>query len=92
MHPDIKAHWEKFYGRKAYSSGDIWWICADDNPLSSSGRMIAIKYSGLKILDKAGKYTSFLSNPKPDDWVYPFLGGPRDEATMLRMLKLKAFL
>jgi hypothetical protein len=94
IHPEIQKFWEKSTGRLVYGSGDMYWLDTNDDKgdLSNSSRMVAIKYSAIKTLDRTGKFLSVLPVLQDDDWVYPFAGGPRDEATMLRLIKLKAFL
>lgn len=93
MNQEIKEYWEKFHGRKADVNGHICWIKSSDDPNSAGGFIVAMKYSALKELNKSGRYNdTHLSHLKDDDWTYPFNEEINDEATMLRLIKLKAFL
>ena len=91
MHPAIKEYWEKYHGREVTlnKTGHFYEVKADNNGCF----IVAMKYEALKILDSNGQVLdSSLSLLKDDDWVYPFNGHLNDEAKMLRLLNLRAFL
>jgi hypothetical protein len=94
MHPEIKTYYEKFHGKKANlnESGFCYEIKVDDGG-GCGTYVIAMKYMALKILAQRNpNQISHLSHLQDDDWVYPFAGHLNDEAKMLRLLNLRAFL
>jgi hypothetical protein len=93
INSEIKAYFEGFYGSQAAldESGYFYGIRAEGE--EGGCFVIAMKYMVLKIL--ANYYPSgiaHLSHLPDDAWVYPFNGQLNEEAKMVRLLNLRAFL
>ena len=89
MNQDIKKYWEDLHGAKAVcDNGSTFWHI----PIKSGGIIIiAMKVSTLRLLDSLKRLDNF-DHLDGEDWIYPLNGAPRDEKTIFKMLKLKAFL
>lgn len=87
INPEIKEFFETFHGKKAKlsESGFMYHLELD----SGGSVMVALKYGMVKLIPSWKKDLPDLND---EDWVYPFNGKLNDEATMLKYLKLKAFL
>ena len=91
IHPDIKKYWENFYGKEVnyYEFDEYSWhsVKATDNPNCFSAYVIAERYRFYKMID--ARYPHL----KDEDWVYyGFNKTVYDEATTLKIIKLKVFL
>lgn len=90
MHPVIKEYFEKFHGKEVTlnETGQFYEVQTNGGGCF----VIAIQYRAIKVLDRNGTFSSEIASLSDDDWVYPFNGHFNDEAKMLRLLNLRAFL
>jgi hypothetical protein len=91
MNSEIKAYFEGFHGSQATlnESGHFYEIRVEGGGCF----VIAMKYVALKILAlRSPNQIAHLSHLSDDAWVYPFNGHLNEEAKMVRLLNLRAFL
>lgn len=90
IHPQIQKYWEDHFNQEILLSSSNS-ICGISMGLGLGDKIVATTYAVLKIWFPYEKDNPRFLHLQDDDWVY-FLNGSQDEETMLRMLKLRAFL